>query len=716
MAANFNPLSGGITFNTGATNPIDAIVSQLVKSAAGIPSTVLQLSPSAAPQIAAIRPTPPPFIRPPGSYYSYYYGGDLVGQVPDPVYKYFLNAVDTDWNNLGNWFEDREGLIPSLTLPGYGDSVFIPSGVEAVYEGALTLRNYSTIRGSVSALQICFIGNSNAHTGCTLTIYNPTQLNSIVFTENSRFLGASNIVMPEGTRFVFAGTSKNQGQIAISNLEFRDNSINAGNIFSSAKFYDYAANQSSVYGNAYFYGASQNSGTVYSQGFFYDYAVNLASVFAGGTFDGIGGEWTSGAADWPYNSLRISGSEMFGCGNRGSIGGSEYVAFRGSSYCSGFCFGGAKMYDNTVVYGASVGSNANEAGLYLYDNSRFKGAPFGSTFFGDTIRGPIYKECVTVEDVYALVTNPLNENVEWLALYEVAPTIELNDITVIGGIKAENIILNNCNTKVTTLLIGNVTFNTQGINNTRDIFMNPSLTSGNRGEIRGNAVFNDYSFNWRQHYTYSGEAITEYPSPTSNIAGNIKEYRSGWITGNATFNDSTVSSGVVRGGAIFNDLSKNIFYFNYHTTLSVRAGRIKGSATYNDVVDTSQESRGINEGNVTVNYHPFFVNSLTGPLYLNFSVEANVGACVGVYAVGPTTYYTHLGCSTCAQVQIDLDLKRLHTTGPGAPTPEGWPFYRELPTDGIFPLTGWRSVNDPSFIVDFVGSGETVLIKNENSL
>jgi len=712
MAANLNPLSGGITFNTGATNPVDLIVSQLVKSSAGIPSTILQLSPSVAPQMTAIRPTPPPFRRPPESYYSYYYNDDLVGQVPDPIYKYFLNAVDTDWNNLENWFEDKEGLIPSLTLPSHGDNVFIPNGVEAVYAGALTLRNYSTVRGSISANSIVFDGNSNVHSGATLTIYDPLQLNSIIFTNNSRFLGASNIVMPEDTRFVFAGTSRNIGQIAIANLEFRENSINAGNVFSSAKFYDYAANQSSVYGNAHFYGASQNSGTVYSQGFFYDYAVNLGNVFGGGAFDGIGGEWISGAADWPYNSQRISGTEIFGCGNRGSIGGSEHVAFRGSSFCSGFNFGGAKMYDNTIVYGANIGSPSNEAGVYLYDNSRFLGAGFGSTFWGDTIYGPIYKECLTVEDVYALTTNPLNENVEWLALYETTASIELSDITIIGGIKAQNIILNNCNTQITTLLIGNVTFNTEGITNTRDLFMNPSLTRGNRGEIRGNAVFNDYSYNWRQQGDYGGVTITEYPNLNSGIAGDIKEFRSGWITGDATFNDNTANNGVVRGNATFNNVSKNVFYFNYHTQLNVRAGRIKGSATYNDVVDPSQESRGINEGSVTINYHPFFVNSLTGPQYLNFGVIASAGD----YSVGPTVYYRHLGCDTCARVSIDLDLKRLLTTGPGSPPPEGWPFYHELPTDGIFPLTGWKSVNDSSFIVDFVGSGETVLIKNENSL
>jgi hypothetical protein len=531
----------------------------------------------------------------------YYYDNDLVGDLPNVDYKYFFNAVDMDWNNLGNWFEDAEGLIPSLTLPNVGDSIYIPNSSQVLYNGTLIFRNDSAVYGSVSANQITFAGRSKTNTGTTLTVFEPLLPNAITFNDSSRCNGVAAVILPENTYMLFNGASENRGQLSTSDIRFSGNAINAGSIFSPVKFYEYAKNNERVYGDAYFYDASYNEGTIYSNGYFYNYAQNRGNVFNGAEFDGFGFNQSEYLQTQPtilfYNEIFKQGNRLGGCLNIGNISGSaNSTVFRSSAVNVGMTSNDTYCFNNTRLYAINVQSNKN---LYLYDNSGF----FIENGSMSNITGNIFKHFTTLESLSSYVSNSNNK---FIAFSQNLSSIELQDIggyngaAIYGGVSAQEITLTNCNVYQTSLLIGNVTFNTVGINNNASIVNQSDITRGNKGEIRGNATFNGYSYNWRIQESFSGNNITSYPMPNNYLGSNIKELRSGWITGNATFNGNSVNGGAITGNAIFNNASKNIFPHFYYSFNRSRDGLVKGNATFNGLA-ALEDNKGIVEGLSTIN-------------------------------------------------------------------------------------------------------------------
>jgi len=141
-----------------------------------------------------------------------------LGTAQVPRVLYFNDAVDDDWDEIGNWFFNAGNTVAATSLPTEVDSV-VASGELAA--SGQTVANFTKQSGSFSG---------------TLTVTGNT---------------------------VFNGESTNSGTVA-GDAVFNEESKNFGTINGNAVFNADSSNNAlgTVNGNATFNGLSENNGTV----------------------------------------------------------------------------------------------------------------------------------------------------------------------------------------------------------------------------------------------------------------------------------------------------------------------------------------------------------------------------------------------------------------------------------------------------------------------
>jgi hypothetical protein len=146
---------------------------------------------------------------------------------------YFNAAVDNDWGELGNWWQDEDCTIPATALPAPADDVVILETVESL--------------GADRTVSTAVVENSLSFDDYELTV-----------TNGATFFGAGYI---------------NTGCIVNANCIFNDSSGNGGTINGNAVFNDFSEN--------YDYGNTQINGNV----IFNDNSRNYATVNGNAVFN-----------------------------------------------------------------------------------------------------------------------------------------------------------------------------------------------------------------------------------------------------------------------------------------------------------------------------------------------------------------------------------------------------------------------------------------------
>jgi hypothetical protein len=188
---------------------------------------------------------------------------------------YFNGAVDSDWDEIGNWWTSGAFTTQASALPTSSDSVVLSA--------------------------TCDTNSGSA----------PTVVN---LTYNSGSLGIAVTVTGNAT---FNGSSYNNGATVTGNATFNDSAGNNGTVGGNATFNDYSYNDivGNVTGNATFNDSSYNSfGTVAGDATFTasSYVGNPATGDITGTitfssaspvsFTINGGSWTANTTSWVFTT------------------------------------------------------------------------------------------------------------------------------------------------------------------------------------------------------------------------------------------------------------------------------------------------------------------------------------------------------------------------------------------------------------------------------
>jgi hypothetical protein len=89
----------------------------------------------------------------------------------DPIIFYFNNAVDTNWNTLGNWWNDAQFTVPATYLPTALNQVFIHGEITDLGIGdtaevdTITFNGTSTSAIDITVVQNAIFNGSSSNTG-----------------------------------------------------------------------------------------------------------------------------------------------------------------------------------------------------------------------------------------------------------------------------------------------------------------------------------------------------------------------------------------------------------------------------------------------------------------------------------------------------------------------------------------------------------------------
>lgn len=193
---------------------------------------------------------------------------------------YFNAAVDTDWAELGNWWQDEACTVAAASLPTSADNVVslavigANSGTEPTVAN-LTLNDDLAIPVTVTGAATISSGYISATITTPLAVFNGGLLDySGNITGDAEFNGGA------GSRGYVAG-----------NAVFNDTSYNydGGTVSGNATFNDDSENQAyaTVYGLATFNGTSENKvfATCNTSAIFNDNSYNWGYVGADATFN-----------------------------------------------------------------------------------------------------------------------------------------------------------------------------------------------------------------------------------------------------------------------------------------------------------------------------------------------------------------------------------------------------------------------------------------------
>jgi|694.fasta_scaffold92454_7 hypothetical protein len=132
---------------------------------------------------------------------------------PTPRTLYFTGAVDSDWDELGNWFDDAEGEVAASSLPTAADSIVDLSGGISINSGSV-----------------------------------PTVVNATFNDPNEAFGGVGIAIIVTGIATFNDGTSLTQNGTITGNATFNDSSRMYGTVTGTATFNDSASNDGGTAG------------------------------------------------------------------------------------------------------------------------------------------------------------------------------------------------------------------------------------------------------------------------------------------------------------------------------------------------------------------------------------------------------------------------------------------------------------------------------------
>jgi hypothetical protein len=212
---------------------------------------------------------------------------------------YYNAAVDTDWNTLGNWWDDSGHTVPATSLPTSSDSVvssaeilsnsgstptvidftqngssgFIYLGIEITVTGTATFNygsmsggtingncifnndavNFGTINGNATFTASSYTGlSSNAFTGSgvsgTITFSSATPVSFTLSNGNTWFVNTSALTFttPDPT-WTFNGDSYLESNYTIEgDCTFNSTSRNTGTIVGDCTFNDSSYNDTTL--------------------------------------------------------------------------------------------------------------------------------------------------------------------------------------------------------------------------------------------------------------------------------------------------------------------------------------------------------------------------------------------------------------------------------------------------------------------------------------
>ena len=183
---------------------------------------------------------------------------------PTGATLYFNGAVNSDWNNLGNWWSDSSFTTPATALPGSNDTVYIISSVNSNGSSdpsvsLLSVSGQSNLGIAVNVSQFAFFTGSGTLSSSGIIKGNAiftdqsfnygTVIGQVIFSQFASHFGA-----------VFGNATFNEGSMITGNI------FSVGSVQGDAIFNSYSSNFGVVSGNATFNGTSTNNSDKFSTG------------------------------------------------------------------------------------------------------------------------------------------------------------------------------------------------------------------------------------------------------------------------------------------------------------------------------------------------------------------------------------------------------------------------------------------------------------------
>ncbi len=581
--------------------------------------------------------------------------------------KYFCGASNTgNWNGTTSthWFSNV-GCTTSTSKAGVLDDVIITKNVTSNNGAAASVKTI-TVNGTVTIGIPITVSTSATFNDTSSVVFNGGITGSAIF-NNESYIGQTTVtgnVTFNGASYVrsngivsgnaiFNGTSKNSGTItgnATFNensrhegqsiggvITFNDSSTNLSLITGNPTFNGSSYNQNRITGNPIFNGSSHNdsssgiignvtfndtsynNGTVNGNVIFNYASGGIINILTGQTWGTITGT-IKGLDNVDITSWIFNGNSFL---NGGSITGN--ATFNDTSYNSGTIVGVAK-YNYATGGVITIADGGNWGGGTATSNVGIDDLPLDSWIFnGWSINsGTITGNAIFNNTSVNTDTGTVNLDATF------------NDLSVNGGVVVGTAIYNYAHTGIITIADGGnwssgTATSIVGIDGnpiTSWIFNGSSV---NQGNIIGNVVFNNTSYNSldkiitgnvtfndtsKNDGTIIGTATYSYATggvitildgvawgsgtATSNVGidgnpitswvFNGYSYNLGTITGDTVFNNGSGNEGTINGNSIFRDATYNVGNLNQNAIFldtSFNYGTISGDACFS-LLDNNQ--------------------------------------------------------------------------------------------------------------------------------
>jgi hypothetical protein len=297
---------------------------------------------------------------------------------------YFNNAIDGDWQTLGNWWTDPSCVTPyeAVSLPSSSDNIHIIGNMDG--ESGVLVNS-----GSVPTVNnvLVYGPGPNVYISIELTV-----------TGLATFDG--------GNAYLYTDSPENEYAIINGNCQF----INGASIYQSNNVDDAVVN-----GNATFYHDSYNHGTVVQTAIFYnssynDYGIiNGNAIFYGSSYhrgDGLIGDAVFNDYSYQDTNSTVGGNAIFNdhASNNGSI--DQDAIFNNDAFnnSNGAVYGNGTFYNNSynsidayinqnAIFngnsyndGGSIGISENDPpNTHYFNNSSYNaGVIYGNSYFNDS--------------------------------------------------------------------------------------------------------------------------------------------------------------------------------------------------------------------------------------------------------------------------------------------------------------------------------------------
>lgn len=222
---------------------------------------------------------------------------------------YFNNAVDSDWNELGNWWEDSGFTVPASSLPTSSDDLIVQGWSVDSNTGSPAICNTALI--SNSEFQIPITATSITFDTCLISqdiTADVTLIGSCIFTSNMftitgncvfNYAGFSYLTVPNGD--IIGNVTCNDmtelqatvsGDIVFNDYSYFNGTATDGDYV----FNDYSTNRGYITGNCVFNGLAQNQGEIIGDARFNDQSWMLTT--------GTPAASVSGTATWSVSAAK----------------------------------------------------------------------------------------------------------------------------------------------------------------------------------------------------------------------------------------------------------------------------------------------------------------------------------------------------------------------------------------------------------------------------